>query len=484
MLTLLLHIWPHILAAAIVIIATVAAGHAVMYKRESRSAVGWTAVILMMPLAGPLLYFLFGINRIQRRAARLRARPAPASLQPHPLQCPPDDLRSLLPPECRHLSTLARVGDEITKIPLLRGNRIWPLQDGDGTYPAMLEAIEQARSSLSLASYIFAPDAVGRQFVDALERAVKRGVEVRVLIDEVGARYSFPPIAHVLRHADIRTALFMPSSLPWQTTYMNLRSHRKILVADGRVGFTGGINIRGDNVLGREDSDPRVRDMHFRVSGPIVGQLQETFAHDWMFTTGEVLQGETWFPALDVDGPVLARGIKDGPDADYDKLRQMILGAVACAGQSVRIATPYFLPDSALIAALNTAALRGVDVEILLPGRCNLRAVGWAQTAQLWQVLQRGCRVWHTPPPFDHSKVMIVDGAWSLIGSANWDPRSLRLNFEFNIECYDTDLAGELGALLDNKKRNAHALTLNEVDSRPVPIRLRDGIARLFSPYL
>ncbi len=484
MVTIILHIWPHILAAAIVVIATAAAGHAVMYKRESRSAVGWTAVILMMPLVGPLLYFLFGINRIQRRAARLRVRPEPAPIQTHPLQCPPDELRTLLPPECRHLATLARVGDEITKTPLLRGNRVWPLQDGDGTYPAMLEAIEQARVSLSLASYIFAPDPVGREFVDALERALKRGVEVRVLIDEVGARYSFPSIAHVLRHAGVQTALFMPSFWPWQTTYMNLRSHRKILVADGRIGFTGGLNIRRDNVLDHQHPEPGVRDMHFRVSGPIVGQLQDTFAQDWLFTTGEVLQGETWFPALDGDGPALARAIKDGPDADYDKLRQMLLGAIACAGRSVQIATPYFLPDSALIGALNTAALRGVDVEILLPRRCNLRAVGWAQMAQLWQVLQRGCRVWHTPPPFDHSKVMIVDGAWSLIGSANWDPRSLRLNFEFNIECYDTDLAGELGALLDNKKRNAHPLTLSEVDGRSIPVRLRDGIARLFSPYL
>src|SRR5262249_52682048 len=160
-------------------------------------------------------------------------------------------------------------------------------------------------------------------------------------------------------------------------------------------------------------------------------------ADDWAFTTGEVLRGERWFPRLEPAGEALARGIADGPDEDFERLRLTLLGAITCARSSVAIVTPYFLPDAALITTLNVAAMRGVEVDILVPAEGNLRVVQWAATAQLWQVLQRGCRVWLTPPPFDHTKLTVVDGTWVLLGSSNWDPRSLRLNFEFAPGCYD-----------------------------------------------
>jgi cardiolipin synthase A/B len=476
-------ILPDLGVGLVMVAALLAAGHAILFKRNSKSAFGWLGLIIVLPLVGPLVYVLLGINRIQRRAARLRVRLPPSSTSAHPLRVTPDALGDRLP-HARHLVPLARFVENVTRRPLLNANRVWPLQNGDAAYPAMIEAIDQARESVSLASYIFAHDVAGQMFTEALARAVRRGVEVRVLIDEVGSRYSFPPAAHMLHHADVPAALFMRTYAPWRTPYMNLRSHRKILVADGRVGFTGGINIRRDNLLDHEHPDPAVQDMHFRVTGPVVGHLQEVFAEDWAFTTGEMLQGTRWFPALAGEGPVLARGIADGPDEDHDRTRQVIFGALACAQRSVRVASPYFLPDSSLITALNVAAMRGVEVEILIPRKGNLRMVDWAMMAQLWQVLERGCSVWMLPPPFDHTKVMLVDGIWSLIGSANWDARSLRLNFEFNMECYDGELAGELGALLDAKKRTAHRLALTEADSRSIPIRLRDGIARLFSPYL
>jgi cardiolipin synthase len=212
--------------------------------------------------------------------------------------------------------------------------------------------------------------------------------------------------------------------------------------------------------------------------------LQEAFANDWLFTTGEALRGDLWFPDLEHAGQVLARGISDGPDEDFEQLRWTILGALSIARRSVRIVTPYFLPDPALVSALNLAALRGVHVEILLPSKCNLPLVEWASRALWWQVLEHGCRLWLTPPPFDHSKLMIVDDGWVLLGSANWDARSLRLNFEYNLECYDADLARRLEKLIDAKRANAHAVTLEEVDQRSMPARLRDGLARLLTPYL
>ena len=181
---------------------------------------------------------------------------------------------------------------------------------------------------------------------------------------------------------------------------------------------------------------------------------------------------------------MLARGISDGPDEDFDKARISMLGALATAQREVTVVTPYFLPDIELISALNVAAMRGVDVCILLPQVNNQVLVKWASTALLWQILQRGCRVFLTAPPFDHTKLMLVDGTWTLVGSANWDPRSLRLNFEFNIECYDEDLSSRMAALAEEKLKTAQEITKAMVDGRSLPVRIRDGVARLLSPYL
>nr|ALS91682.1 bac_cardiolipin: cardiolipin [uncultured bacterium] len=227
-----------------------------------------------------------------------------------------------------------------------------------------------------------------------------------------------------------------------------------------------------------------IEDHHFRLEGPVVAHLQEVFADDWAFSTDEVLEGELWFPKIEPAGRALARGISAGPDGDLDKLRLTLEGALACAETSVCILTPYFLPDAPLIAALNVAALRGVEVDIILPEANNLALVKWASTALLWQVLQRGCRVWMSPPPFDHTKLMLVDRAWTLFGSGNWDPRSLRLNFEFDVECYDSVLAERLYTWMAVKRERARAITLADVDGRILPVRLRDGVARLLTPYL
>jgi cardiolipin synthase len=380
---------------------------------------------------------------------------------------------------------LARVVGRVVAQPLTSGNQIQPFVNGDEAFPAMLAAIESAKPSISLATYIFDNDLSGEQFVEALDSAVARGVTVRVLIDAADARYSWPSIAHQLRNAHIPFATFLPSSLlaPWRAATLNLRNHRKILVVDGQTGFTGGINLRHGNVL-TDRPKHAVQDLHFRVTGPVVTRLQEAFANDWAFATGEVLADDLWFPELRECGNVIARVITDGPDADYDKLRWTLLAALAEAQTSVQILTPYFLPDNALIMALNLAALRGVEVDIFLPARNNLPVVHWASRALWWQVLERGCRIWLTPPPFDHSKLMIVDGHWVLLGSANWDARSLRLNFELNVECYGREFADEMAKVIKRKVHGAHQVTLSEADARSYPAKVRDAIARLFSPYL
>ena len=470
--------WPHLVAGFDFLAALFASGHALLNKRDSRAATLWIGVIWLVPVFGPILYLALGINRIRRRAVSLGVH---RSLS----RAIPENLGELEHQGAEHLNLLARAVSRVVARPLTAGNQIRPCVNGDEAFPAMLNAIESANKSVALSTYIFDNDASGEQFVAALGRAVKRGVEVRVLIDAAGARYSWPPVTYKLKRAHIPFARFLPSSLlaPWRVATINLRNHRKSLIVDGGVAFTGGMNIRQGNVLAGKPKNP-VQDLQFRVEGPVVAQLQEAFANDWVFTTGEVLAGPVWFPELSERGNLIARAITDGPDADFEKLRWTLLAALAEAQSSAQILTPYFLPDVALVTALNLAALRGVRVDIILPEKNNLPFVHWASRAMWWQVLERGCRLWLTPPPFDHSKLMIVDGHWVLFGSANWDTRSLRLNFELNVEAYGRDFANAVDSVVQQKLRHAREVTLAETDGRSLAAQLRDATARLFSPYL
>jgi cardiolipin synthase len=475
--------WPLILAAVHVVLLVVGTSHVVLTKRDPRAALGWVGVIWLTPIVGTVLYLMFGVNRIHRRARSLRGGRAQVDSTPGLKSATEDVILSVVGDEALQLTPLPRLVERLTHLPLLDGNRVTPLVGGQAAYGEMLAAIESAEKSVALMTYIFDNDPCGHRFVEALTRASKRGAEVRVLIDDVGARYTIPSIRRTLRKAGVRVATFLPTLIPGKLHYTNLRNHRKILVVDGKIGFTGGMNIRQGHLCEPKSKHP-VEDLHFRIDGPVVDHLRGTFAFDWEFATEERLDGPAWFPPLETAGSTLCRGISDGPDIDSEKIRLTILGAIGCARHSIEIVTPYFLPDQPLITALNVAAMRGVSVHIILPEKNNLSLVQWASTAQLWQVLQRGCRVWLTPPPFDHTKLMVVDGAWSLIGSANWDPRSLRLNFEFNVECYDQDLASELSGQVQHKKSKAHETTLAEVDARPLWRRLRDGVCRLAQPYL
>lgn len=473
---------PMVLPIVSVALSLAASAHVVLKKRDTRAAIGWIGLIWLSPFLGTLLYVLLGINRIRRKAHSLREdQPRSLPLPAHP--CSTALFQETLGGSADHLESLARLVGETTDQPLLAGNTIELLPGGDWAYPAMREAIEQARHSIAMSSYIFNDDLAGRPMAEALGRARERGVEVCVLIDDLGARYDWPTVFRLFRRLGVRAERFLPTLAPGYVPYLNLRNHRKILVVDGAIGFTGGMNIDKDFMHRLKTRHPK-NDLHFRLRGPIVGHLAQTFADDWAFATGEVLSGTTWFPALEPVGPVLARGVAAGPDQEEDTLRTTLLGAIASARESIAIMTPYFLPDSALLSALYVAALRGVRVDILMPRENNLQTVQFACAAQIGEVLEGGCRAWYSPPPFDHSKLMVVDGAWTFIGSANWDPRSLRLNFEFNVECYDLDFARAMTTYFESKLRTAAPLTLDEINGRSPMVKLRDGIARLFSPYL
>jgi cardiolipin synthase len=435
-------------------------------------------------MVGSALYYVLGINRIRRSAVSIMGRDQVSG-----------PVEALEPTAVSHLSEagllpdagkrqLAQEGNQEAGLPLLKGNEIKPLINGDAAFPEMLAAIAAAKRSIMLSSYIFDRDAAGREFVEALAQAQNRGVQVRVLVDATGSRYSFPSIISSLRKAGITAARFMPNLQPTRIAAINLRSHRKILVIDGEVGFTGGLNIRQGNYLKRNFPSP-IQDLHFRIRGPVVAHLRQVFIEDWMFTTREKLDGEVWSTPLEGEyGEVLARGVPDGPDRDFEKTLWTVLGAIAAARQRILILTPYFLPDATMTRFLSVAAMSGVQVDIILPEQNNIKLVQWASMACLPALLQKGCRVYLTPPPFDHSKMMLIDDAWTLIGSANWDARSLRLNFEFNIECYSREFASEMHAIFAAKLAKARPLTVDDLAARSASVKLRDGVMRLMAPYL
>ena len=472
-----------VLLLLVSLFSLVSAGHALLYKRDPRSALGWIVVCLVFPLVGPVLYLLLGINRVRTKAQRLlRHRPL---IFPFGYERPEDaevseypDLE--IPPE---LAEFARVSGAVTRTPLVKLNRIEPLSGGEQAYPAMLDAIEKAHQFVFLATYIFDTDTVGLRFVDALVRAAGRGVDVRVIIDGVGEWYGFPRAGSLLLKRGVRVARFLPPRLIPPSLSMNLRNHRKILVADGRVGFTGGMNIGRRHLAEDRNNPARVFDMHFRLTGPVVTQLARVFLEDWAFAYGNHEPLE-FPPETPGPGQATCRAVVDGPNEDLEKLSRILVGAVGVAKKNILIVTPYFLPSRELIGALQSAALRGVKVTVILPERSNLPYVDWASRNMLWEVLRWGVNVYHQPGPFAHTKLFLVDDHYAHIGSANLDPRSLRLNFELVVEIFDPPFGRVLAKQIEQIRSRSREVSLAELDGRPLPIRLRDAVAWLFSPYL
>ena len=463
-------------------IALVSAGHALISKRDPKASMGWIVVCILIPFAGPFLYYLFGINRVRTRARKLQRRSeslhgaAALPVQKQEVDLVTDAGSKKENPELVHIS------DIITDRPLVNGNLIEVLHNGEQAYPAMLAAIEHSRQSLFLATYIFEIDHTGRSFIDALSRATRRGVDVRVIVDGLSDMCHLPRASRLLKRHGINVARFLPPRLIPPTVPINLRNHRKILVADGEVGFTGGINISDSHLAQRHENSNRVVDLHCRLKGPIVRQIEQVFIEDWGFLTG-VYEGSVRGKSTQ-KGSAECRVITEGPNEDLDKLVMILIGAVSAARTSVVIMTPYFIPPRGLLAALQAAALRGLRVTIILPAKNDSLLAHWATRNLLWELLERGVRVYYQPPPFVHTKLVIIDEHYLHIGSANIDPRSLRLNFELAVEVFDRPLAESLTAHVESVIQRSQLVTLEDLDGRPLPVRLRDSLAWLLSPYL
>ena len=484
------------LVGVLYLLLSIAAGtHVVLNKQNEAAAFSWLGIIVLAPLIGAVLYWLFGINRIRRRAqAELPdytiSVKESVGEQMADIDAMPDSWQG-------HM----RLGMGVHDTHYVSGNRVEPLINGDEAYPAMIDAINEASHSVYLSSYIFEYDQVGVQFVEALVNAHHRGVAVRVMIDGLGVGYGFSLVRadRVLRRRGVKTARFLSTWSSNGTRFINLRNHRKILSVDGELAFVGGMNIRAGNLVGTTpdnvaaaDTETALesailnvgkhltQDVHFKVQGPVINQINAVFAADWQFAAREKLKPPIWRGGH--VGPVFLRALLDGPDDNYQKLQLTLLGAIQIAESRICIVTPYFLPDKTVLSALQLAVLRGVRVDICVPEHNNLLIVGWAMRANRRRLLQIGVHLHESAAPFDHSKLFIVDDYWSMVGSSNWDSRSLELNFEINLECYDPAMNRELADIIEGKL--AHSREVLECTDRHFLPRLRNNFFRLFSPYL
>ncbi len=464
--------------AVVYLLAFTCVCHALLTKSDPRSALGWCAMLILVPGLGLCLYVLFGISRTQRTAAAfLREHPDlhPSDSRP-PLAEKPDNLPVTM-------LQMEQLGRSLTHQYPCGGNSLEPLFNGNEAYPRMLKAVEEAKSHVFLVTYILKNGKISRQFQEALMAAADRGVDVRVILDGIGRLYTLrSPLAELQAHG-VRAALFLPPRLFPPSLSINLRNHRKILVCDD-TAFTGGMNIADYHVIGLVSPDKTAQDVHFRCRGPIVAELRRNFLADWRFAAGEDSSPLPEIPEDREEGPCFCRSIPDGPGSGTYILSDLLCGSISTATRRVWIMTPYFLPTREIMGALRSAAQKGVDVRVVLPQKNNLFYVHWAQMRVLPTLLRAGVRVFFQPAPFAHTKLLCLDDYYCQIGSANMDSRSLRLNFELNTEVYGRDFSRTMREFMEKTMEKSREESFDLLERLPLPKKLLSAGCWLFSPYL
>jgi cardiolipin synthase len=367
--------------------------------------------------------------------------------------------------------------------PLLAGNRAQTLLNGDEIFPAMLEAIRGARKSITLEMYIYWQGKVGAQFTEALAERARAGVKVHFMYDALGSGKIDKRYVEEMKGAGVEVARYNPPR--WDTlARQNNRTHRKLLVVDGRIGFTGGVGI-ADEWSGNAQDPKHWRDTHYRVEGPAAAQMQAAFMENWIETTGHVLHGEDYFPKIPPSGPQLAQVFVSSPGGGGESMQLMYLLSIAAAAKSIQLSAAYFVPDEVEIAALVAAMKRGVKLQIIVPGPViDNDVVRRASRAAWGELLRAGAEIHEYQPTMFHVKVMVVDGLWTSVGSTNFDNRSFSTNDEANLNVMDAGFAAIQGKVFASDLERSRRITLEQWQGRPWAEKLWERTVGLLSSQL
>jgi cardiolipin synthase len=449
--------------------------HILLHKDDVKSSIGWIALVFLSPFIGTILYIFLGINRVKRKGTRLRKKNV--TYEKYFAKNVPKNLSE----NYRQFITF---GYNVYPQNFIFGNSIEPLQNGIEAYPEMIKIIQNAKKEILISSYIFDCDSETDKFLQAFKTAIKNGAAVKVLIDGIGALKFFHRSIEkkLARIKGLEYGIFLPPYIPVTIPFVNLRNHRKIMIIDRETAFFGGMNLSKKNVL-IDDQENGILDITFKIKGHVIDQMVEVFEDDWEFATGKKFQSFSK-DSFDIEaGTIPARIIPDGPDNESGIIERITHGAINTATKKILIVTPYFLPENNILAALEMATMRGVDVDIIIPDKSDYSFIDRAVESNFLRLVKSGVKIYRTPRPLDHSKIFVVDSEWVFIGSANWDVRSFKLNFESNIEIFSKNLAKELTAITELKKRKAKFTTVHECKTLPFLKRIRNNMYRLLTPY-
>jgi len=450
-----------------------------MENRNPVKSIAWITVLIMLPIVGFVFYIFFGKN-IRRRIVLSRRSLHKVKRNSMIIASDIEQISSdVLPPEQRNIATLARNSCDALAY---EGNELKVYTDGVDVFEDIFEDIKQAKHHIHLEYYIFLADEIGRKMIDVLIGKVKEGVAVRVIIDDVGS-WQMPKITiREMQNQGIEVMSFLKVGLPFLSSKVNYRNHRKILIIDGKVGFTGGINIADRYVKGLKWG--KWRDTHLRVEGPAVHGLQKIFLTDWYFVNRELITDVVFYPDLIKSGSSLVQIITSGPNTLWNSVMQVYFMAIVQAREYVYIQTPYFLPTDSIITALQTAVLGGVDVRIILPMRSDAKITLASSYSYMWEMLKAGVKMYFYEPGFLHSKTIVIDDKLFTVGSTNMDFRSFEQNFEVNALVFDPEIAVKMRKIFEQDLADSVRVNAGTWRKRPVKVRLKESIARLFSPLL
>jgi cardiolipin synthase len=452
-------------------------------RKEPSSTIAWILTLVFLPGLGAGLFLLFGRDRVRWPAKRkleidtmVRAQVAASRDAP----AGRDSALSLVSPLER---AMFRIGERLSHLQATSGNKVEVLVEGETTYQAIGGAIDGARHHVHAQYYLIRNDATGAWFRDRLVAAAKRGVAVRLLMDGFGCFALGRDWRRPLHRAGVRVADFLPMrSVLFQP--VNLRNHRKIVVVDGETAFTGGFNV-GDEYKGLMPGVGAWRDVHMRIDGPAAAELQRVFFQDWAFATNEPIDPREYFPRDPVPrGEAMVAIVPSGPDTRTEAIHRLFFGAIVGAQQEVAITTPYFVPTESLLVAMELAAMRGVEVKLVLPGRSNHRVTFHAGRTFYSQLLEAGVEILEYEPGIVHAKTLVADSHVALVGSANMDLRSFRLNFEVHALVHDATTAARLRGEFAADAAKSRRVELAEWRARRWTLRVKEGAARLVSPLL